>query len=206
MCLVIFYGVNLYNLKRFRKMKKGLMYKAELEFPKGLLFVLGALGTFALFLESALYIILVFTGFHKVLTDSWLQLHFPFDSYVQAVGLSLTAFGYLLFIWSVLARGRYATSWEMPENHRLVTWGPYHYIRHPAYLAYFILFASLFLTLLNLLALIPLIAVPGYIKITSIEEELLTKRFGEEYQRYQQTAGKFLPKRKSSTCRGSDEN
>lgn len=83
----------------------------------------------------------------------------------------------------------------MPENHKLVTWGPYRYVRHPAYLAYFILFIGLPLTLLNLIAIIPLIAVPGYIRIANIEEALLTKRFGNEYQRYQQATGKFFPKR-----------
>ena len=205
-CLIIFYGVNLYNLKKYRKMKEGLKYKAEVESPRGPPFVFAALGTFAFYIESALYIVLVFTGSHKFLTDSWLQLHFPFDSWVQAIGLSLTALGYFLFTWSVLARGRYATSWEMPENHKLVTWGPYRYVRHPSYLAYLILFISLPLTILNLVALIPLIAIPGYIQIASIEEELLIKRFGKEYQQYQQTTGKFLPKRKPSNCRGSGEN
>jgi len=195
-CLIIFYGLNLYNFKRFRRLKKGLKYKAEVELPRGPVFVLAALGTFAFFMISAFYVILVLAGFHKVLIDSPLQLRFPFDSWVQVAGLSLTAFGYFLFIWSVLARGRYATSWEMPENHKLVTWGPYRYVRHPAYLAYFILFSGLFLTLLNLLAMIPFIAIPGYIQITIIEEKLLEKRFGDEYRRYQQTTGKFLPKRK----------
>lgn len=198
-CLIIFYGVNLYNLEKFRRVKKGLKYQAEVKLPRKLLFVSAAFGTFVLFIESALYIVLVFTGFPKALTDSWLQTRFPFDSLVQVIGLSFTAFGYFLFIWSVIARGRYATSWEMPENHKLVTWGPYRYVRHPAYLAYFILFIGLPLILLNLIAIIPLIAVPGYIRIANIEEELLIKRFGGEYQRYQRTTGKFFPKRKSQS-------
>ncbi|MGC8999054.1 MAG: methyltransferase family protein [Candidatus Bathyarchaeia archaeon] len=90
----------------------------------------------------------------------------------------------------------------MPENHKLVTWGPCRYVRHPSYLAYLILFIGLSLTLLNIVALIPLIAIPGYIQIASIEEELLIKRFGKEYQQYQQTTGKFLPKRKCQAAAG----
>ncbi|MGC8999053.1 MAG: hypothetical protein ACP5JW_06655 [Candidatus Bathyarchaeia archaeon] len=65
-CLIIFYGVNLYNIKKHRKLKEGLKYKAEVESPKCLLSVLAALGTFALFIESALYIVLVLTGFIKL--------------------------------------------------------------------------------------------------------------------------------------------
>lgn len=110
----------------------------------------------------------------------------------------MTAFGYFLFTWSVLARGRYATSWKIPEDQRLVTWGPYRYVRHPSYLAYFILFTGLLLTLLNLVALVPFIAVPGYLRIATVEEELLVKRFGDAYLEYQHKTGKFFPKMKKS--------
>ena len=110
----------------------------------------------------------------------------------------MTAFGYFLYIWSVLARGQYATSWAMPEDQKLVTWGPYRYVRHPSYLAYFILFIGLFLILLNLIALVPLIAVPGYVHIATVEEELLIRRFGEEYIAYRDATGKIFPKIKKS--------
>jgi protein-S-isoprenylcysteine O-methyltransferase Ste14 len=163
---------------------------------------IAALGTFTLFIESAAYPILVFLNVQRILTDSWLQLHFLYDSWAQAVGISLTAFGYFLFIWSVLARGRYSTAWEMPENHKLVTWGPYRYVRHPSYLAYLILFAGLFLALLNMVAIPLLLAIPGYVHITAVEEELLTRRFGDAYKQYQQKTGKFWPRKKKQE--GSD--
>lgn len=195
-CLAVFYSANLYNLLKFRRRKKGVKYKAEVKVPHEPALALATLGTFALFSESAAYSILVFLGKQEIWTDSWLQLHFLYDSWVQAVGISLTVFGYFLFIWSVLARGRCSTAWETSENHRLVTWGPYRYVRHPSYLAYFILFTGLFLTLLNIVAIIPLLAIPGYVRITAIEEELLTRRFGDAYKQYQQETGKFWPKRK----------
>jgi len=196
LCLAVFYSANLYNLLEFRRSKKGAAYSAEVEVSHEPVLALAALGTFALFIESAAYSILVFLNLQSVLTDSWLQLHFLYDSWVQAVGISLTVFGYFFFIWSVLARGRCSTAWEMSENHRLVTWGPYRYVRHPSYLAYFILFTGLFLILLNIVAIIPLPAIPGYVRITAIEEELLTRRFGDAYKQYQQETGKFWPKRK----------
>ena len=121
-CLVVFYGANLYNLIRFRRCKKGAKHDAEVEVSREPLLALAAMGTFVLFIESAAYSVLVFLNLQNVLTDSWLQLHFLCESWVQAAGISLTALGYFLFIWSVLARGRYSTAWEMPESHRLVTW------------------------------------------------------------------------------------
>lgn len=194
-CLTIFFGVNLYNLAKSNRAKRNATFKAEVEMPHGPVFVLAALGTFVFFGESILYVILVLSGFQYLLTSPLLQLYFPFDFLVQTAGMFVTALGYFLFVWSVLARGKYATSWNMSEDHKLVTWGPYRYIRHPSYTAYFILFAGLFLTLVNLIAVIPFIAILGYVQITQIEEELLTRRFGEEYAKYQCVTGKFFPKR-----------
>ncbi len=193
-CLTVFAGVNLYNMRKHSARKLGVKYEVEIERPSRLIFGLAALGTAIFFLESVLYIVLVFAGFSTIISNSFLQFQFPYDSWPQLLGLLMTAFGYTVFIWSVLARGRYATSWMMAENQKLVTWGPYRYVRHPSYLAYFILFIGLFLTLLSLVAVIPLIAVPGYIRITTIEEELLTKKFGEAYLKYQRKTGKFFPK------------
>ncbi len=200
-CLSIFFGMNLYNLKEPNISKREAKFKAEIERPSGLVFVLAALGTGIFFLETTAYIILVFTGLNARICNSFFQLQFqfPFDSMVQLAGIFVTAFGYALFIWSVLARGRYATSWEMPEDQELVTWGPYGYVRHPSYLAYFFLFTGLFLTFLNLIAIIPFIAIPGYLRITDKEEEMLTKWFGKAYLEYQRTTGKFFPKRKRCT-------
>ena len=195
-CLTIFACVNLCNLKRFSASKKRGRYRAEVKQPSGSIFILAALGTLIFFLESVLYIVLVFTGFYEIASGFFFQLRFPFSSLVQFVGIFATVFGYALFLCSVLARGRYAVSWEMPENQKLVTWGPYRYVRHPSYLAYFILFAGLFFILLNLIAVIPFIAIPSYVRISIAEEELLTKRFGETYLRYQRATGKFFPRRK----------
>lgn len=198
LCLLSFWSANLYNLKRYSARRKRVKYEAEVERPKGLVFTLSALGTIIFFLGTSIYILLVFLGLQTTLRNSFLQLQFPFDSWVQLTGILMTTFGYFLFIWSVLARGRYATSWEMPEDQRLVMWGPYRHVRHPSYLAYFVLFIGLLLTLLSLIALVPFIAVPGYLRIASVEEELLVKRFGEAYLEYQRTTGKFFPKRKKS--------
>lgn len=186
----------MYNLRRHDASKKGVKYETEVERPKGFIFALSALGTIIFFLESFFYVLLVFAGVHATLCSSFLQFQFPFDSWVQLVGMFMTGFGYFLFVWSVLARGRYATSWEMPEDQKLVTWGPYRYVRHPSYLAYLVLFVGFFLVLLNLVALVPFVAVPGYLRIASVEEELLVKRFGGAYLEYQHRTGKFLPRRK----------
>ena len=197
-CLATFFAVNLYNVVKFHLGRKNVKVYAEIRRPRSFTLPLAAFGTLLFFLESILFAFLAFTGFSSALHVFPLQLQFQSDSYVQMAGIVLTGAGYFLFIWSVVARGKYAVSWAMSKNHKLVTWGPYRYVRHPSYLGYFLMFSGLFLIWLNLVAILPLVAVPGYVQITVAEEELLIRRFGEEYIRYQKKTGWFFPKRKQS--------
>jgi len=169
---------------------------AEVERPSDFVVGVAALGTFAYFLEVLLYLFLVFTGLYSGL--SGLSFHFKslFVFLMQLFGLILTAAGYFIFIWSVAARGKYAVSWEMTENHRLVTWGPYRYVRHPSYLGYFLMFFGLFFLWPNLFTLVPLVAIPGYFRITFEEEKRLVQRFGDAYVDYQRKTGRFIVKLK----------
>src|SRR4030042_1743023 len=77
---------------------------------------------------------------------------------------------------------------------KLVTWGPYGFVRHPSYLAYFLLFTGLLVVWPNLLTLVPLVAIPGYIKATDKEEKLLEAHLGNEYKKYQRKTGRFFPR------------
>jgi len=202
--LVVFFSLNLFNLLRTsseRALRKDV--DAEVKRPWGSLSVLAAFGTLFFFLESCAYPFLVATGLHQIFEGFPLQIRFEHVVWIRVVGVLLESLGYTLFLWSVLERGRYATSWEMREDHKLVTWGPYHYVRHPSYLGYFLMFSGLFFVLLNLLALIPIIAIPGYIRLTIYEEQLLTTRFGDVYREYQKKTGRFLPRigsNKKYTC------
>lgn len=170
--------------------------RTEVKSPGGLAFVLVASGTFFFYLESVLYVALVFMDQSRVFEDSLFHLRFSIASQAQLLGCLVTCLGFGLFVWSVLARGRFATSWEMPSDQVLVTWGPYRFVRHPSYLAYFIMFIGFFLLVLNLLAVIPLVAIPGYVMLVDKEEELLIRRFGEEFVEYRRKTGRFLPRRK----------
>jgi hypothetical protein len=109
-------------------------------------------------------------------------------------GSCLTAMGYMLFISSVIVRGRYSVSWEMPDDHKLIVTGPYRYIRHPSYTGYFLMFIGLSMMWLNLMSSLPLLGIVGYVRVADIEEQLLTKRFGTKYEIYRKETGRFIPK------------
>ncbi len=192
-CLGFFFSVNLRNILRRHEQSDAKPY-AEIEHPSGLVVGIAAFGTFAYFVEAIAFPFLVFSNLLH-LTDSFLLcFELPFKLLIQVLGLVLTTTGYLLFVWSVLARGKYAVSWAMRSDHKLVTWGPYHYVRHPSYVAYFLMFIGLFALWPNVFTLIPIVAVPGYFKVAIQEDRLLAKRFGQEYEDYEKRTKRFVPK------------
>ena len=189
-CLLLFMSINLDNLLRYHAGFSAGSKRLEIEKPIAVPLLLAGVGTVAFFLESFLYVLL---GFSYDLFPLPRYLVFEITQ-LEFFGLLIMVLGYAIFIWSVLARGRYATSWQMPTDHKLVNWGPYRYVRHPSYLGYFLMFTGFALLWHNVLALVPLIAIPGYMLITLREEEMLVTRFKEAYLLYQKNTGRFLPK------------
>ena len=194
-CVIVFFSINLHNIVRFHR-RRGAKAREKVERPFGLAVALAALGTIAYFAVTLLFLLvaLAFAGFNSVLSVFPFGCRFPFIVYVQVSGFVFTSLGYSVFIWSVIARGKYAVSWTMPENHELVTWGPYHYVRHPSYLGYILMFTGLFLLWPGVFTFFPLLAIPGYYQLTFKEERLLTLHFGEKYREYQRTTGRLVPR------------
>ena len=191
-CLSSFFIVNAHNIAHEGRKRRGTRPYAEVERPRGLTFAMAAVGTVAFFVEAFAVMILGFIGSPARL----ISLPIPETAYgaLEIVGLSFIGMGIAVFNWSVLARGRYAVSWQMPEDHVLVTSGPYRYVRHPSYLGYFLMAIGLLMVRLSLPSLIPLLVIPGYMGAAPVEEELLTRRFGEEYRRYMEKTGRYIPR------------
>jgi protein-S-isoprenylcysteine O-methyltransferase Ste14 len=101
----------------------------------------------------------------------------------------------VLLVWTFRNLGKNLTDTVVTrKEHSLVTTGPYRYVRHPFYLAFFLaalggsmVAANWFLLIAGLVPAIFLIA------RTRIEEEQLVERFGEEYSDYMKITGRFLP-------------
>ena len=191
-CFACFALVNLHNILVTHGRADQVKSVAEVESPSGLVVSVAAFGTGVYFVEAFLFQLLAFSGYGFVMWGLPLQL--PSVVYVQLVGVVLTVAGYLLFIWSVRARGKFSVSWAMPEDQKLVTWGPYRFVRHPSYSGYFLMFVGFFLVWSNVLAIIPLFAIYGYYRVSVVEEVFLVKRFGDAYRRYQSNTGRFVPK------------
>jgi protein-S-isoprenylcysteine O-methyltransferase Ste14 len=196
-CLACFFAVNLHNILRVHKRRGDAKVYAEIERPSGVAVTVAGICTLVYFLEALSYLLLSFADLSLLRNSLAFGYQSSYTVILHAVGTVLTILGYCLFLWSVIARGRYATSWGMPENHRLVTWGPYKYVRNPSYSGYFLMFIGLFVLWSGLFTLVPLAAIPGYFRVARKEEELLTRRFGTEYLEYMRKTGRFLPKLRS---------
>jgi protein-S-isoprenylcysteine O-methyltransferase Ste14 len=77
----------------------------------------------------------------------------------------------------------------------IVTSGAFRYVRHPMYLGSLLFYLALALATLSLLSYALLVGIfLFYDYIAHYEERLLLERFGEEYRRYREKTGKWLPK------------
>ncbi len=100
-----------------------------------------------------------------------------------------------LIVWAQRALGANVTTTVITrEHHQLVTHGPYRYVRHPLYVLGFLLYMSL-ATIIGSWALggAAVVALGLMAVRTRKEEEMLIERFGDEYRKYMERTGRFLP-------------
>lgn len=114
---------------------------------------------------------------------------------IRWLGVSLTALGFGLVLWSGIALGRfYSADVTLQNDHQLITAGLYSVLRHPRYLG--VLLTTLGLALLyrswiGLLAFAPML---GVILFRSHDEEaLLWQTFGAEWEAYCRRSWRLLP-------------
>ena len=127
-CVLTFYLINLWNLIKSKKFyRKTESLKAQInekKLPRSFMLGVAAFFTLIFWFTVTIYPFLIFFKVFEKLGDILIRFSFPFDFILHYFGLCLILFGFLLFDWSVIARGRYATSWDMRKNHKLVTWVP----------------------------------------------------------------------------------
>ena len=115
---------------------------------------------------------------------------------VQYVGLIIMVAGSLFRSWAMLSLGRYfARVVEIESGHRLITGGPYRYVRHPAYTGMVMIFLGALLgigTWAGALVGTTIIGVATLYRI-DVEERVLVQQFGEEYRAFMKARGRLLP-------------
>ena len=102
-------------------------------------------------------------------------------------------YAWCLSLFAIIGRGT-PGPWDAPR--RVVTDGPYRWVRNPIYIAAFLVVvgeAWLFLSL-PLLLYAGALAVGVHLFVSGYEEPTLRRRFGDEYAAYQRRVRRWIPR------------
>ena len=128
---------------------------------------------------------------------TWAWLPIPLEYLPrQLLAMLLFAAGLALRYRAVGQLGRlFTTHVTILHEHRLITDGPYRWVRHPAYTGLLLALAAAGLAMGDVLALLILTLPTGFAFLSRIalEEALLEKKFGSAYRDYRKTTRKLLP-------------
>lgn len=114
---------------------------------------------------------------------------------IRYLGLVLFTLGFILMNWAEASLGKqFSVYVTIQDDHKLVTDGPYRYIRHPRYLGIIIFTIGISLVYRSWLALI-FVAALTLVIIWRIkgEEALLHQTFGTEWEAYTQKSWRLIP-------------
>jgi protein-S-isoprenylcysteine O-methyltransferase Ste14 len=110
-------------------------------------------------------------------------------------GLVLIAAGIGLRAWSIVTLGRFFQYWiKIQPGHRVVTGGPYRYVRHPSYTGALVL-TGLALACDDVWSLVAVAVLGGTglaVRI-HVEERQLTESLGGEYEQYAAGRKRLVP-------------
>jgi protein-S-isoprenylcysteine O-methyltransferase Ste14 len=121
----------------------------------------------------------------------------PGDPWLALVpGVALVVLGLALRQWAAGTLGHYFTrSITIRAGHRVITSGPYRFVRHPGYAGILVSVVGLALTLGNWLsvALMVIGFLLAHIPRINAEEAALEANLGEQYRQFQRTRKRLIP-------------
>jgi protein-S-isoprenylcysteine O-methyltransferase Ste14 len=125
---------------------------------------------------------------------AWSKIGLPEWARWLGIGIGILCIFGIYWLFSSIGSGITQTSATRKE-HKLVTSGPYRWVRHPLYTvgsSFFVSFGMMadnwFIAALGVLAFIAMAI------RTTKEEANLIEKFGDEYRQYMKTTGRFLPR------------
>jgi protein-S-isoprenylcysteine O-methyltransferase Ste14 len=114
---------------------------------------------------------------------------------IRWIGVILFGLGIGLVFWSGVALGRfYSGDVTLQEDHRLITSGPYRFVRHPRYAGAILLSFGLSLTFNSWMGLVASVVFIGIILLRIKDEEnLMREEFGHMWEGYCEHTKRLIP-------------
>ena len=121
----------------------------------------------------------------------------PLDIPIALLGGFLFVVGIYIYSKSIKELGKFfSTGIEIKKGHRLITTGPYRFVRHPAYFGGLIFMAGVAIAANSYWGIIlyALITVPWYALRIHAEEKMLEEEFGKAFEEYKKKTKIIIPK------------
>jgi protein-S-isoprenylcysteine O-methyltransferase Ste14 len=126
---------------------------------------------------------------------AWAAL--PLPAWLRWLGAGLAFAGFALLQWSQQILGRnWSDTPRLMKDQRLVTDGPYQWVRHPIYTAFLLILSAPLLLSANWFIGLTWIGMTALDVMSRVrfEEALMLETFGEPYQAYMKRTGRFFPR------------
>ena len=128
---------------------------------------------------------------------AWSKIGLPDSVRWLGVGIGVLCVAMIYWLFSSIGNSISPTS-ATRKQHRLVTSGPYRWVRHPLYTVGSSLFVAFGMMADNwFIAALGVLAFIAMAIRTPKEEANLIEKFGNEYREYMKRTGRFLPRLKS---------
>jgi protein-S-isoprenylcysteine O-methyltransferase Ste14 len=120
----------------------------------------------------------------------------PLGDALRVLGVVTVGAAGALALWGIRAMGRnLASGAEVRPDTEIVTSGPFGLVRHPMYLSILLMWLGGALALLNgVLAVGFLVFVPAFELRARLEEEMLSRHFGDAYAAYSKRVPRLMPR------------
>jgi len=156
-----------------------------------------------LLIAQGVYLIVI-VPMYLLFSPGLFWFHLPIPDLLRWLGVALgiVSLPFLTWVHHVLDK-HWDISLTLREDHKLVTSGPYRWVRHPMYTVHIVYFFTWVLVSANLLLLINylLTIILIFARIPK-EEKMLLDQFGDEYRAYMKRTGRLLPRFRREADKG----
>ena len=126
---------------------------------------------------------------------AWADTSFPL--WLRWTGVVFALLGFSLLQWAQNTLGKnWSDTPRMMKEQRLITSGPYSFIRHPIYTAFLMILGSILFISANWFIGLTWLAMT-VLEVASrigFEENLMLEYFGDQYREYGKSTGRLIPR------------